>query len=79
MPCKLKDATVYFGSKIDGVGISDLKIKVRCLQEDGCILLDLVQKDPNLRCAECTEIGRAAKRFNVDVVGTAVYPLDCLW
>ena len=78
MPCKLEYATVYLGSKIDGVSISDLKIKVGCLQEDGCILLNLVQKNPNRCRAESAEIGGAAKRLDVDVVGTAAYPLDCL-
>jgi hypothetical protein len=78
MPCKLEYATVDLGSKIDGVGIGSLEIEVGRLQEDGCILLNLVQKNSNLCRAESAEIGGAAKRLDVDVVGTAAYPLDCL-
>jgi hypothetical protein len=78
MPRKLEYVTVDLSSKIDGVGIGSLEIEVGCLQEDGCILLNLVKKNPNLCRAESVEIGGAAKRLDVDVVGTAVYPLDCL-
>ncbi len=78
MPRKLEYATVNLGSKIDGVGIGSLEIEVGRLQEDGCILLNLVQKNPNRCRAKSAEIGGTAKRLNVDVVGTTAYPLDCL-
>ncbi len=78
MPRKLEYARVDLGSKINGVGIGSLEIEVGRLQEDGCILLNLVQKNPNICRAESAEIGGTAKRLDVDVVGTAVYPLDCL-
>jgi hypothetical protein len=78
MPRKLEYAMADLSSKIDGVGIGSLEIEVGRLQEDGCILLNLVQKNPNRCCAESAEIGGAAKRLDVDVIGTAAYPLDCL-
>ncbi len=78
MPRKLEYATVDLGSKIDGVGIGSLEIEVGRLQEDGCILLNLAQKNPNRCRVESAEIGGAAKHLDGDVIGTAAYPLDCL-